>query len=607
MALATIDETGLHLPDYPTVLEDVKARFRGIYGDDLYLGPDSQDGQLCAVFALALHDAYTLAGSVYNAYSPATAQGTGLSRMVKINGLRRKPSGRSTVDLRLVGQAGTVIRGGMAGDAAGKRWLLPDEVAIPQSGEITVTATAEESGDIRAAAGDIVKILTPARGWQSVGNPAAALPGAAVETDAELRRRQAISTALPSLTVFEGTLGAVASIPGVTRSRGYENDGGVPDADGIPGHSICMVVEGGDTAAIAEAIAAKKGPGAGDVRHDRGARARQVRRPQRHQVLTPGGDARVRHRHHQAFPRLPFHHRGKHQEERGGTHQRPEHRGRRVAFAPVLARERGQRRLLRHRVHHARDVAGRAVRRKRGRRLQRRGVLLGGSRQAGGAAMSGYLGLVTSEHRNRPRFMATVAAVTDPLCGLQELLETMRAAFDVDSAVGGQLDRTGEWIGRSRHLRLELDDVYFEWGREAVGWARGSWKGLYDPETGMVRLPDETYRLLLKAKIGANRWDGTVPGAYEVWESAFADTGSLILMQDNQDMSVVIGLAGTPLDAVMRNLLLQGYLPLKPEGVRVAWYAVAPERGPLLGWNCETGGLSGWGKGIWPVRLEPLP
>ena len=140
--------------------------------------------------------------------------------------------------------------------------------------------------------------------------------------------------------------------------------------------------------------------------------------------------------------------------------------------------------------------------------------------------MSGYLGLVTSEHRNRPRFMATVAAVTDPLCGLQELLETMRAAFDVDSAVGGQLDRTGEWIGRSRHLRLELDDVYFEWGREAVGWARGSWKGLYDPETGMVRLPDETYRLLLKAKIGANRWDGTVPGAYEVWESAFADTGS---------------------------------------------------------------------------------
>ena len=75
---------------------------------------------------------------------------------------------------------------------------------------------------------------------------------------------------------------------------------------------------------------------------------------------------------------------------------------------------------------------------------------------------------------------------------------------------------------------------------------------------------------------------------YQILEakSVILCMGSLILMQDNQDMSVVIGLAGTPLDAVMRNLLLQGYLPLKPEGVRVAWYAVAPERGPLLGWNC---------------------
>ena len=69
--------------------------------------------------------------------------------------------------------------------------------------------------------------------------------------------------------------------------------------------------------------------------------------------------------------------------------------------------------------------------------------------------MSGYLGLVTSEHRNRPRFMATVAAVTDPLCGLQELLETMRAAFDVDSAVGGQLERVGP--EEPRGLALDLD------------------------------------------------------------------------------------------------------------------------------------------------------
>ena len=263
MALTYIDDTGIHLPDYPTVLDHVKGIMHDIYGDDLYIEADSQDGQLCAAFASMMHDTYALCGDVYNAFSPSTAQGVGLSSVVKINVIRRKTASYSTVDLRIVGQVGTIVTGGKAEDVTGQKWLLPARVVIPAEGEITVTATAEVMGDIRAAAGDIVKILTPARGWQSVGNPAAALPGAAVETDAELRRRQAISTALPSLTVFEGTLGAVASIPGVTRSRGYENDGGVPDADGIPGHSICMVVEGGDTAAIAEAIAAKKGPGAG--------------------------------------------------------------------------------------------------------------------------------------------------------------------------------------------------------------------------------------------------------------------------------------------------------------------------------------------------------
>ena len=57
-------------------------------------------------------------------------------------------------------------------------------------------------------------------------------------------------------------MGAVARIPGVTRWRAYENDQSEADANGLPGHSIALVVEGGDTRAIAEAIAAKKTPGA---------------------------------------------------------------------------------------------------------------------------------------------------------------------------------------------------------------------------------------------------------------------------------------------------------------------------------------------------------
>lgn len=266
--LAYLDETGLHLPDYPAVLAYFENRFRAIYGEDVYIDPDSQDGQMLATFAEALFDAYNLAGSVYNAYSPQTAQAVSLSRAVLINGLRRKTATRSTVTLRIVGAVGSILRGAIVKDILERRWLLPSIVSIPVSGEVFVTATAEEIGDIRAAPGDVCKIATPILGWHSVINPDAATPGSPIETDADLRRRQAISTELPSRTVLDGIAGAVAAIEGVTRCKLYENDTSKIDENGLPPHSICLVVEGGDVAEIAQAISNKKTPGCythGDV------------------------------------------------------------------------------------------------------------------------------------------------------------------------------------------------------------------------------------------------------------------------------------------------------------------------------------------------------
>lgn len=265
---AHIDRDGFHLPEYPATLARLQQSLRDIFGEDIYLEPDSQEGQLAAIVALAQQDTYALAAAVYNAFSPQTAQGAGLSRMVIINGIRRQASGYSTAPVRCAGAAGTIIRDGRLEDDAGRKWDLPPEVVIPPAGEILVTATAQEPGDIHAAAGEIKTIATPCRGWQSAVNTEAAMPGRAVETDAALRERQAVSTALPSLTVFEGTLGAVGSVSGVTRWRGYENDTSETDENGLPPHSICLVVEGGDSRAIAEAIAVKKTPGCythGDV------------------------------------------------------------------------------------------------------------------------------------------------------------------------------------------------------------------------------------------------------------------------------------------------------------------------------------------------------
>ena len=134
---------------------------------------------------------------------------------------------------------------------------MPAEVELDIHGRAVVTATAQKAGAITALPGDVSQIATPTRGWQSVTNPEAATAGKPVETDAELRQRQALSVALPSRTVMEGLIGAIANITGVTRYKGYDNDTSETDINGVPAHAVSMVVDGGDAEEIARIIAIK--------------------------------------------------------------------------------------------------------------------------------------------------------------------------------------------------------------------------------------------------------------------------------------------------------------------------------------------------------------
>ncbi|KLR18560.1 baseplate J/gp47 family protein [Enterobacter bugandensis] len=258
---ATVTAEGISAPDYQTILDTLTSYFQQIYGSDAYLEPDSKDGQMVALVALAIHDANNTAISVYNCFSPATGYGAALTSNVKINGIARRGATNSTVDLVLTGTAGTSITNGTVKDTNNVIWRLPAAVTIGVGGTVTVTATCSNSGAVAALAGTITTINTPTRGWASVTNPAAATVGAPAETDAELRIRQGQSVALPSLTPFEGVDGAIANVAGVTRHKLYENDTGATDSNGLPPHSISAIVDGGDVTEIAQTIRGNKGQG----------------------------------------------------------------------------------------------------------------------------------------------------------------------------------------------------------------------------------------------------------------------------------------------------------------------------------------------------------
>ncbi len=216
--------------------------------------------------------------------------------------------------------------------------------------------------------------------------------------------------------------------------------------------------------------------------------------------------------------------------------------------------------------------------------------------------MNAYTDLITSEHAQRPKFVAMVEAVTGCFVGAHQAAQALRECFDIDTAVGVQLDAVGLWVGLSRRIRSPLA-VYFSLDTPGLGLDEGSWKGPFDPDEGLVSLDDDTYRLFLKARVAANHWDGTIEGWKSVMDFAFAGSGFTVFMQDHQDMSMSIYVAGTLPPAILKELLTGDYLPLRPSGVRINGYFISSAPAPLFGFDIQNAYIAGFDTGAWGVPL----
>lgn len=160
-------------------------------------------------------------------------------------------------------------------------------------------------------------------------------------------------------------------------------------------------------------------------------------------------------------------------------------------------------------------------------------------------ATDSYLNNITSQHRDKPNFIAWLSAHLIIIDDIYNVLKGMDNDFDIDNAIGKQLDTLGVIIGRERTLTFQ-------------------------PLNGFNPvLTDDYYRLVLKAKRAFNRWDGTIPSMYTIWDDIFgSDTDLNLQIKDNQDMSLNAYITGYT-DQIQQDLIQHGYIIPKPQGVRV--------------------------------------
>jgi hypothetical protein len=125
-----------------------------------------------------------------------------------------------------------------------------------------------------------------------------------------------------------------------------------------------------------------------------------------------------------------------------------------------------------------------------------------------------------------------------------ECLCQFNQAFDMDFAVGPQLDIIGQWIGIDRELPFQ-------------------------PSGGVSPiLDDTTYRLLLRAKMAQNNWNGQIGSLYTIWHQLFP-TGT-IAFQDNQNMTATIFLTGS-FSSVIQDMIVNGLIVPRPETVQYTY------------------------------------
>ncbi|MBJ8823617.1 DUF2612 domain-containing protein [Citrobacter europaeus] len=226
--------------------------------------------------------------------------------------------------------------------------------------------------------------------------------------------------------------------------------------------------------------------------------------------------------------------------------------------------------------------------------------------------MSKYTDRITNYHATKPKYFAHIDLSTRPLIDITSATRGLVTAFDIDTAVGVQLDTLGLWIGRSRIVSQPISGVYFSLDTEGLGFDQGVWQGPYDPDSGYTSLSDETYRIILKAKIAINNWDGRNDSLPPILDAALEGSGLKMQIVDNQDMTISIWVfPETDISNVSLELIAairQGYLTVKAAGVwggsiEIPAVETPSEGNRFFGFDMDNEYIAGFDVGAWGELL----
>lgn len=261
----SLTSTGLVTATQSQLLTYFTDQLQTIYGSTINLNSDTPDGQWVNILIQSVLDLQDLLLQIYNSFDPDQAIGTQLDQRVTINGITRQAGTYSATNITLILSQSVNLYGldqsnnpvFTVADSAGNQWQLITTQLGVGPGTVVYSFQASTPGAVLTTPNTIVVPVTIVLGVTSVNNPSAQTNvGLNEETDAALRLRRQQSVSIVSQGYYAGLLAAIENIQGVSSAFIFENNTNGTNANGVPSHTIWVIVAGTPTSLLAPAYSA---------------------------------------------------------------------------------------------------------------------------------------------------------------------------------------------------------------------------------------------------------------------------------------------------------------------------------------------------------------
>lgn len=213
-----------------------------------------------------------------------------------------------------------------------------------------------------------------------------------------------------------------------------------------------------------------------------------------------------------------------------------------------------------------------------------------------------YLNLIILQYQDKPKLLAEATAIIEIFEDLKNSSEDLKSAFDIDTAVGNQLDIIGKIVGLSRVISEVVPKVYFGFNNKnpnALGFGEAPFYKTTYAKYGDLTLNDQDYRFYLKAKVSINFIKNNIHRINEIIAYLFNNNAYVV---DNKDTTFTLYINE---NVDIRQVQYAKSLDLLPSPQTISYNNVRTyNESNTFGFNNKNPNSVGFGQGVFSKILN---